>query len=93
VSISKEKEATLASRNEEVRKLANRIDSLLTDGYVAVAHDTPNNITKKKKKVTGSSSMKSGITAVNFTTSLHNKNDDIGGGSASSYATMYSLSK
>ncbi|CAL6380092.1 unnamed protein product [Bathycoccus prasinos] len=93
VSISKEKEATLASRNEEVRKLANRIDSLLTDGYVAVAHDTTNNITKKKKKVTGSSSMKSGITAVNFTTSLHNKNDDIGGGSASSYATMYSLSK
>ncbi len=50
VSISKEKEATLASRNEEVRKLANRIDSLLTDGYVAVAHDTTNNITKKKKK-------------------------------------------
>ena len=33
-AISKEKEMTLVSRNVEAKKLANRIDSLLTDGYL-----------------------------------------------------------
>ena len=91
VSISKEKEATLSSRHEEVRKLANRIDALLTDGYVAVAHDNTNTISKKTKKTTASNIIKNGIVTIHSSTkTLHNKNDDI---CASSYATMYSLSK
>ena len=91
VSISKEKEATLSSRHEEVRKLANRIDALLTDGYVAVAHDSTNTISKKKKKTAASNIIKNGIATIHSTSkTLHNKNDDI---CASSYATMYSLSK
>ena len=96
-AISKEKEMTLVSRNVEARKLANRIDSLLTDGYLAVTHDSSMSIvnnSKKKKEVTRSPSTKNCITAVHCTTTtLHNKNkNDIGGSTSSSYATMYSTS-
>ena len=96
-AISKEKEMTLVSRNVEARKLASRIDSLLTDGYLAVTHDSSMSIvnnSKKKKEVTRSPSTKNCITAVHCTTTtLHNKNkNDIGGSTSSSYATMYSTS-
>ena len=97
-AISKEKEMTLVSRNVEAKKLANRIDSLLTDGYLAVTHDSSMSIvnnSKKKKEVTRSPSTKNCITAVHCTTTLHNKNknkNDIGGSTSSSYATMYSTS-
>ena len=96
-AISKEKEMTLVSRNVEARKLASLIDSLLTDGYLAVTHDSSMSIvnnSKKKKEVTRSPSTKNCITAVHCTTTtLHNKNkNDIGGSTSSSYATMYSTS-